>query len=62
MTAPDIVKNKAPLYSMTSRNMMPGDGTTKPGPGAHSPEKVSILPDLLLILMLIFDENITKEY
>lgn len=37
---PDITKNKAPLYSMTSRNMMPGDSTTKPGPGAHSPEKV----------------------
>ncbi len=33
-------KNKSPLYSMTSRNILPSDGTQKPGPGAHSPEKV----------------------
>ncbi|ESP01089.1 hypothetical protein LOTGIDRAFT_200481 [Lottia gigantea] len=39
-TDPSIVKCKAPLYSMTSRNMMPGDTTRKPGPGAHSPEIV----------------------
>lgn len=38
----DINKNKAPLYSMTSRNMMPGDNSQKPGPGAHSPERVYI--------------------
>jgi len=37
---PSTVKSRAPIYSMTSRNTMPGDGTTKPGPGAHSPEKV----------------------
>ena len=39
-TAPQIYKDKSPQYSMTSRNTMPGDGTQKPGPGAHSPEKV----------------------
>lgn len=33
-------KSKQPLYSMTSRNVMPGDATKKPGPGAHSPENV----------------------
>lgn len=38
-TTPSIYKDKSPLYSMTSRNPMPGDGTQKPGPGAHSPEK-----------------------
>ena len=27
---------------MTGRNLQPGDTTQKPGPGAHSPEKVSI--------------------
>lgn len=37
---PSIYKDKAPLYSMTSRNVMPGDTTRKPGPGAHSPETV----------------------
>lgn len=37
---PNSVKSRAPMYSMTSRNNMPGDGTKKPGPGAHSPEKV----------------------
>ncbi|PAA75561.1 hypothetical protein BOX15_Mlig016592g2 [Macrostomum lignano] len=33
-------RSSAPSYSMTSRNAMPGDTTVKPGPGAHSPEKV----------------------
>ena len=33
-------KTQVPHYSMTSRNNMPGDSTTKPGPGAHSPERV----------------------
>lgn len=33
-------KDKPPQYSMTSRNPMPGDSTQKPGPGAHSPERV----------------------
>lgn len=41
-TTPQTYKDKAPLYSMTSRNPMPGDGTQKPGPGAHSPEKVRV--------------------
>jgi hypothetical protein len=41
-TDPQIYKDKSPQYSMTSRNIMPGDGTQKPGPGAHSPEKVYI--------------------
>jgi len=36
---PNNYRDKAPLYSMTSRNIMPGDSTQKPGPGAHSPEK-----------------------
>lgn len=27
---------------MLGRNVMPGDSTLKPGPGAHSPERVSI--------------------
>lgn len=41
-TDPNYYKGKAPQYSMTSRNNMPGDGTQKPGPGAHSPEKVYV--------------------
>jgi len=40
MTDPDIYKEQKPHYSMTSRNIMPGDSTQKPGPGAHSPEKI----------------------
>ncbi|RNA25139.1 outer dense fiber 3-like [Brachionus plicatilis] len=35
-------KMEAPHYSMLGRNVMPGDSTLKPGPGAHSPERVSI--------------------
>lgn len=42
VTAPDINKNKAAQYSMNGRNFLPGDATLKPGPGAHSPEKVVI--------------------
>ncbi|CAK8696776.1 ciliary microtubule associated protein 1A-like isoform X2 [Clavelina lepadiformis] len=38
--APVIYKNRGPLYSMTGRNMLPSDATRKPGPGAHSPEKM----------------------
>lgn len=39
---PDMYKNKQPHYSMLGRNNMPGDGTRKPGPGSHSPERVHI--------------------
>nr|XP_039259154.1 outer dense fiber protein 3-like isoform X1 [Styela clava] len=39
---PYVYKGRAPLYSMTGRNMLPSDATKKPGPGAHSPEKVVI--------------------
>lgn len=42
VTQPDIYKNKCPSYSMLSRSYMPGDSTKKPGPGAHSPEKVYV--------------------
>lgn len=41
-TDPSLYRDKRPLYSMTSRNVMPGDTTQKPGPGAHSPENVSM--------------------
>lgn len=37
---PYMYKDRSPLYSMTGRNMLPSDTTRKPGPGAHSPEKV----------------------
>lgn len=45
-TDPNIYKDQAPHFSMTSRNVLPGDSTTKPGPGAHSPEKVYITKKL----------------
>lgn len=35
-------KTKSAEYSIIGRNVMPGDGTIKPGPGAHSPERVTI--------------------
>uniref|UniRef100_A0A8C0IYN0 Ciliary microtubule associated protein 1B n=1 Tax=Chelonoidis abingdonii TaxID=106734 RepID=A0A8C0IYN0_CHEAB len=37
---PSVYKTRAPQYSILARNMLPGDNTQKPGPGAHSPEKV----------------------
>lgn len=33
---------RAPAASMSTRTYIPGDPTQKPGPGAHSPEKVTI--------------------
>jgi len=39
---PSLYKTRAPEFSMTGKNDMPGDRTTKPGPGAHSPEKVYV--------------------
>lgn len=35
-----MTKFKAPQYTMAARVEPPGDKTLKPGPGAHSPEKV----------------------
>lgn len=35
-------RKKAALSSMASRTYIPGDPTQKPGPGAHSPEKVIV--------------------
>ncbi|XP_070542717.1 ciliary microtubule associated protein 1A-like [Ptychodera flava] len=39
---PDTNANKQPVYSMLGRSYMPGDRTQKPGPGQHSPEKVTV--------------------
>lgn len=39
-TDPSTYKNRKPLYSLGARRELPGDSTMKPGPGAHSPEKV----------------------
>merc|ERR1719461_2731090 len=39
---PNTFKTQKPAYSMTGRSQLPGDRTNKPGPGAHSPEKVYI--------------------
>lgn len=42
VVSPNANRTKQPLYSMLGRNEMPGDNTRKPGPGAHSPEKVYV--------------------
>ncbi|XP_033108860.1 outer dense fiber protein 3-like [Anneissia japonica] len=39
---PNIVHVKKPSYSMLGRHDGVGDSTQKPGPGAHSPEKVYV--------------------
>jgi len=39
---PNTLKGKAPAYSLLGRNNLPGDSTQKPGPGAHTPEKVVV--------------------
>uniref|UniRef100_A0A3B1K7N9 Ciliary microtubule associated protein 1B n=1 Tax=Astyanax mexicanus TaxID=7994 RepID=A0A3B1K7N9_ASTMX len=38
---PNIYTPRSPHYSMTGRNMMPGDTTKKPGPGTYCPEQVT---------------------
>ena len=42
VTDPSTYKVKAPGYTMTGRNMVPGDTTQKPGPGEHHPENVKV--------------------
>ena len=57
VSSSDGYKKKAPVYSLGSRYLLPGDNTHKPGPGSHCPEKVGVgsnqlhdpfLPDLSL--------------
>lgn len=45
VTKPSTYKEQSPQYSMVSRNVMPGDSTQKPGPGAHT-ICVSIIAEL----------------
>lgn len=40
----NMVRSKAPSYSLSIRTQLPSDDTKKPGPGAHSPEKVNMSP------------------
>nr|AGI41309.1 outer dense fiber protein 3 [Cerebratulus lacteus] len=42
VTDPNIYKSRAPYYTLSGRDTTPRDNTKKPGPGAHSPEKVCI--------------------
>nr|KAF6398518.1 outer dense fiber of sperm tails 3 [Molossus molossus] len=37
-----VTKLRAPQYTIAARVEPPGDKTLKPGPGAHSPEKVTL--------------------
>lgn len=39
---PDKYKFRSPSYSISSRTNIPTDQTQKPGPGAHSPEKIKL--------------------
>jgi len=39
---PDSYKHKQPQFSMLGRNTLPGDSTSKPGPGSHAPERVIV--------------------
>ncbi|KAI3386294.1 hypothetical protein SNEBB_007635 [Seison nebaliae] len=38
--SPNIYQDKQPNFSMTGRNMIPGDTTKKPGPGAYDDSQV----------------------
>ncbi|XP_061203086.1 ciliary microtubule associated protein 1B isoform X2 [Neopsephotus bourkii] len=39
MVDTDVYKHRAPRFSMLARNVAPGDTSTKPGPGAYSPQQ-----------------------
>jgi hypothetical protein len=39
---PNVIRQKQAIYSLKGRSNIPGDSTNKPGPGAYSPEKVTI--------------------
>lgn len=56
---PCIYKQRAPQYSMTGRNMMPGETSQKPGPGAHHPEQVGCIRMTLTVSLsnILFDEQ-----
>lgn len=38
----DYMLKKPPVFSMASRYNIPSDTNSKPGPGAHRPEKVNL--------------------
>ncbi|GFR22233.1 outer dense fiber protein 3-B [Trichonephila clavata] len=40
VTESDKLKQKAPAYTISQKTNLPTDKSKKPGPGAHSPEKV----------------------
>ncbi|XP_028916788.1 outer dense fiber protein 3 [Ornithorhynchus anatinus] len=43
MTELDLFKNRAPGFSITTRNVPPGDKSQKPGPGTYTLGRVSLI-------------------
>jgi hypothetical protein len=56
----DKYKARSPSYSISSRTNIPTDQTQKPGPGAHSPEKVRLLV-LTHLSQLFYPVNYTTR-
>ena len=50
----DQYKVRSPSYSISGRTHIPTDQTQKPGPGAHSPEKVKDITHILIVSNLSF--------
>lgn len=61
---PDKYKFRSPSYSISSRTNIPTDQTQKPGPGAHSPEKVRKTGSYLEHSNIVLHDNniIPKRY
>lgn len=59
----DKYKARSPSYSISSRTNIPTDQTQKPGPGAHSPEKVRLSFHLsaVAVEMLLFNCHPVKS-
>jgi hypothetical protein len=59
-SSPDNYKTRrSPSYSISSRHVIPSDSTQKPGPGAHSPEKVKNHTKLFPIIHKLFQYSRT---
>ena len=56
-----LYKSRAPSFTLKPRLAMVGDSTTKPGPGAHCPERVSSIMTLRLGKAFLIDGPVWEE-
>jgi hypothetical protein len=57
----DKYKARSPSYSISSRTNIPTDQTQKPGPGAHSPEKVRLFNSIFTCRKLFSSRKLSYQ-